>query len=69
MERAGIPRKLAMEISGHRTESVYRRYDITSKNDMAIVKAKMVDFFESKQLAPSTQKQNGDKMGTAARVN
>jgi hypothetical protein len=25
MERAGIPRKIAMEISGHRTEAVYRR--------------------------------------------
>jgi integrase len=69
MERAGIPRKLAMEISGHRTESVYRRYDITSKNDMAIVKAKMVDFFENRQPAPSPQKQNGDNMGTAGRVN
>ena len=69
MEKAGIPRKLAMEISGHRTESVYRRYDITRKNDMAIVKAKKVDFFENRQPAPSPQEQNGDNLGTAGRVN
>jgi integrase len=32
MERPGIPRKTAMSISGHRTESVYLRYDIVSQN-------------------------------------
>ena len=30
MERAAAPRKMAMEISGRNTESVYRRYDIVS---------------------------------------
>ena len=33
MERAGIPRNIAMSITGHRTESVYRRYDIVSDRD------------------------------------
>ena len=35
MERAGIPRKIAMSISGHKRESVYRRYDIVSPQDFA----------------------------------
>jgi integrase len=34
MERAGIPRNVAMQISGHKTEGVYRRHDIVAKNDL-----------------------------------
>lgn len=33
LERAGVPRSLAMKITGHRTEAVYRRYTFTSDAD------------------------------------
>ena len=34
MERAGVSRSVAMKITGHKTESVYRRYAITNEGDI-----------------------------------
>ena len=34
MERASVPRSVAMKLTGHRTESVYRRYAIVSDTDL-----------------------------------
>jgi integrase len=34
LTQAGVPRSLAMRISGHRTESVFERYNITTTHDV-----------------------------------
>lgn len=34
LERAAVPRSVAMELVGHKTESVYQRYDIVAERDL-----------------------------------
>ncbi len=35
MERAGVSRSVATKITGHKTETIYRRYAIVSEADVA----------------------------------
>jgi integrase len=41
MERAGVPRSVAMKLVGHKTEVMYRRYAITNERDLAEGVAKL----------------------------
>jgi hypothetical protein len=34
MIRSGVPQSIAMKISGHKTASMFRRYDISSEDDL-----------------------------------
>jgi len=44
MDRAGVPRPVAIRISGHKTKSMYNRYNIVSDRDLADVARKMEQF-------------------------
>jgi integrase len=54
MERAGIPRHVAMQISGHRTEAVYKRYDIVVEGDLKAAGEKLAAYH--KQQAPKLRR-------------
>src|SRR5262249_24624150 len=53
MIRAGIDRKIARTISGHKTESVFTRYDITDDDDLRDVVFKMEQYVSGLPTAPT----------------
>ena len=46
LERAGVPRSVAMKLTGHKTESVYRRYAIVAEADLREGVAKLAKLHE-----------------------
>ena len=60
LEQAGVPRSVAMKLTGHKTESVYRRYAIVSAGDLRSA---------ARQLDAYTSADTGGMTGGAAGSN
>ena len=54
LERAGVARSVAMKLTGHKTESVYRRYAIVSEADLAEGVKKLAALHASTPSQPRT---------------
>jgi hypothetical protein len=51
MERAGVSRSVAMKVTGHKTEAVYKRYAIVSESDIAEGLAKVAQFKDGQPVS------------------
>ena len=62
MIRAGISEKRAMEISGHKTNSMFKRYDITDERDIQADGERLARYLEEKaKLAEERRKLEAER--------
>ena len=48
MIRGGVPQSIAMKVTGHRSDSLFRRYDITSMDDRLEAPQKAMAYAETR---------------------
>ena len=60
--RAGVPERTAMQLTGHKTRSVFDRYDIVNEADLRDAIGKLAN-------ATGTKKGQSDRSGSVHRIN
>ncbi len=59
--RSGVPRRIAMKISGHLTESTFERYNIVDSTDLHEAMAKVEKYFDGSLMAVEENQQLGSQ--------